>query len=112
MFATHLKNHRKNRGMSQRELAVKLGLSQQTVGKWEMGSATPNPETINRICDIFGITSDILLGREAEASPEVVRRNLKFALFGTTDVDDELLDDVKRLAILQKRLREEKTRGE
>lgn len=108
MFATQLKILRKSRGVSQRELAEKLNLSQQTIGKWETGAATPNPETINRICDIFSVTSDSLLGRECENGPEAMSKNLKFALFGTTEVDDELLDDVKRLAILQKRLREEK----
>ena len=52
--------------MSQKELASKLFVSQQAVGRWETDRATPNPETVLKIAQIFGITTDALLG---ETSP-------------------------------------------
>lgn len=112
MFSEQLKNLRKQNKTSQRELADRLCVSQQTVAKWETGGATPNPETITRICDIFNVSSDYLLGRSEGGSTLTGDELVKFALFGTTQIDDELLSDVKRLALLQKQLREEKTKDD
>lgn len=111
MFSTQLKKLRHQNDVSQRELAAKLSVSQQTVAKWETEGSTPNPTTLTRICDIFNVTSDYLLGRdETPVRKKTQDEVVKFALFGTTEIDDDLLADVKRLAILQKQLREEKRR--
>jgi len=56
--------------MSQRELAKLLHVSAQAVGKWERDEATPNPETITRISEIFKVSSDYLLGRQASTDLE------------------------------------------
>lgn len=107
MFSEQLKKLRNQNGISQKELAAKLLVSQQTVAKWETEGSTPNPTTLAKICDIFKVSSDYLLGitNTTQKSEEEL---VKFALFGTTEIDDELYDDVKRLAMLQKQLREEK----
>lgn len=102
MLENKLKELRQAAGLSQRALAEKLSVSQQTVGKWETGGATPNPETLASIADVFGVTVDCLLGREP--SPE---DTLKFALFGDTDVDDEVLEEVRRFAQFAKQRREQ-----
>lgn len=52
--------------MTQKDLAAKLFVSAQAVGKWERDEATPNPETLSKIADIFGVTADELLGRPKE----------------------------------------------
>jgi len=61
-----LKRLRIGRKMSQKELASKLFVSQQAVGKWERGEATPNPETIAKLSEIFGVTADELIGRQPQ----------------------------------------------
>ena len=48
-FAELLKQCRKQQGMSQAELASKLGVTQQAVGKWESGKSSPDPSTVARI---------------------------------------------------------------
>ena len=48
--------------MTQQDLASKLFVSQQAVGKWEREEATPNPEAIATMSRIFGVSADILLG--------------------------------------------------
>ena len=62
MFPQRLKELRKSRRVSQRALAAALGVTQQAVGKWEMGRSTPDPATIARIADFFGASADYLLG--------------------------------------------------
>ena len=53
---------RKRTGMTQQELAAKLFVSQQAIGKWERGESTPNPEAISTMSKIFGVSADTLLG--------------------------------------------------
>lgn len=50
--------HRKRLGLSQEELAARLGVSRQAVSKWELGTSTPEPENIIALARIFGITTD------------------------------------------------------
>lgn len=67
MLQQQLKRLRIGCKMSQKELASKLFVSQQAVGKWERGEATPNPETIARLAEIFSVTADELIGRPPQA---------------------------------------------
>ena len=64
MFSERLKAIRKERGISQRALAQRLGVSQQAVAKWEAASSTPGPNALATIADVLGVSSDYLLGRE------------------------------------------------
>lgn len=60
-FAEKLIGLRKSRGWSQEELGEKLGVTRQTVSKWELGSTTPEMEKIAAMSEIFGITTDELI---------------------------------------------------
>ena len=62
VFGQQLKKYRQNANITQKELAQRLFVSQQAVGRWETDKATPNPETVFKIAQIFGITTDELLG--------------------------------------------------
>ena len=62
MLQQRLKECRNRNGFSQQEVADRLYVSQQAYAKWETGKATPNPETIIALSEIFGVTSDYLLG--------------------------------------------------
>ena len=61
-FSELLKKCRKKQGISQAELAARLGVTQQAVGKWESGKSSPDPSTVARIAGILGTTADYLLG--------------------------------------------------
>ena len=65
MIGPQIRLLRKEANMTQQELASKLFVSQQAVGKWERGEATPNPETIVAMSKIFGVSADTLLGESA-----------------------------------------------
>ncbi len=57
-----LKELRISCGMTQKEVAEKLGRTQQIVGHWETGYAQPDANTLFILCDIYGITVDDAFG--------------------------------------------------
>lgn len=62
MFQKQLRQLRKAKGMTQTELAQLMGLTQQAIGKWENGAASPDPATLVKLAAIFGVSVDALLG--------------------------------------------------
>lgn len=62
MFSEQLKQLRTTRGLTQKALAAQLRVSQQTVAKWESGSASPNPDTVRQIAAALDVSTDSLLG--------------------------------------------------
>lgn len=63
-FAEKLKSIRKQAGMSQEQLAEKLGVSRQAVTKWETDSGIPDIENMMAISVLFDISIDELLSNE------------------------------------------------
>ncbi len=49
-------------GMTQGQLAEKLGISASTIGMYEQGRRAPNNEMLLKICELFGMSADSLLG--------------------------------------------------
>lgn len=72
MFEQTLRNTRRARGMTQQELAARLFVSRQTVSSWETGRNLPNLETLARLAELLGVSTDYLLGRPAR--PATSRR--------------------------------------
>ena len=54
---------RKNIGMTQSELAERLGISASAVGMYEQGRRQPDSDMILKICSVFEISADYLLGK-------------------------------------------------
>lgn len=59
---------RKERGITQDEMAEALFVSRQTVYKWETGRAVPDVTRLKQICDFYGVSADELLGTRYHAS--------------------------------------------
>lgn len=60
-FGERLINLRKQKGMSQEELAEELNMTRQTISKWELGVSTPDMESLKNISNLFGISVDELI---------------------------------------------------
>lgn len=60
---------RKKSGMTQDELAEKLGVSRQSVSKWESAQSTPDLNRILKLSEIFSVSTDILLKDELDLNP-------------------------------------------
>lgn len=63
-FAEHLMTLRRQRGWSQEELGDQIGVTRQTVSKWEMGQSTPELEKLVELSRLFGMSIDQLVGLE------------------------------------------------
>lgn len=69
-FGEKLALLRKQRGMTQLELAEKLDISRQAVSRWEQGTAEPSTENLIRIGQLFGVPVDVLVNGDAQFPPE------------------------------------------
>ncbi len=63
-FGDNLRNLRKKKKISQESLAEKVGVSRQSVSKWECGDAYPNMDNIFKLCDIFHCKINDLIHEE------------------------------------------------
>jgi len=68
-FAKRLATLRKEAGLTQKELADKLGVSRGTIGMYEIGQRDPDTETLQKLSDIFGVSVDYLLGKTDIRNP-------------------------------------------
>ncbi|MEE0435895.1 MAG: helix-turn-helix transcriptional regulator [Peptococcaceae bacterium] len=66
ILADKITDLRKKNGWSQEELASQLGVSRQSVSKWESGQSIPDLERILKMSTIFGVSTDYLLKDEVE----------------------------------------------
>ena len=57
--------YRKAAGLSQEELAARVGVSRQAVSKWETGESTPELSKVVLLAQVFHITTDQLLSSQA-----------------------------------------------
>ncbi|MCR5749319.1 MAG: helix-turn-helix domain-containing protein [Lactobacillus sp.] len=63
MIGQRIRDLRKQKRVSQTELAKSAGVSQTTVTAWETGKAEPSSSAVAKLADIFNVTTDYLLGR-------------------------------------------------
>lgn len=62
MFTDRLTKLRQARGWTKKEFSAQIGKTQQTVGKWENGTNAPTFKDLVKLVELFGVTSDYLLG--------------------------------------------------
>ena len=93
------------KGVSPKRATEDIGLSNSITTKWKKTGATPKGDTLQRIADYFGVTTDYLLtGEETKKAPtqegerKVSDDDIKFALWGTREIDDDVLDRVRQFA--------------
>ncbi len=89
MFKDNLVQLRKFSQMTQEDVAEKLGVTRQSVAKWEAGESIPDLDKCKQLADIFGMSLDDLANYESE-------ENMGFAvppkgkhLFGLVTVGDK-----------------------
>lgn len=97
MIGQTIRDLRKQRKISQTELAKILHVSQQTVTAWETGKAEPSSSAISSLADYFNVTTDYLLGRpEKKDYDNVDYVALDKALDNARSFDGEPMDDHDR----------------
>ena len=75
MFNENLKRLRKEKGVSQEELAVKLNVVRQTISKWEKGLSVPDAQLLISLSEILETPVSVLLGETIESKESVSDKN-------------------------------------
>ena len=76
-FCQKLRNHRKKLGMTQEEVAEKVGVSPQAISKWESGDCLPDCYNLKAISDIYKISVDVLLETESNGDIDTVANKIE-----------------------------------
>jgi len=71
MFTERLKELRKEKGLSQSQLARETGISQAAIAYWEAGERLPGALAIITLAKYFKVSSDYLLGLEDETGTKI-----------------------------------------
>ena len=91
MIGENIRSYRKKNGLTQEEFAERLGVTYQSVSRWENGATYPDLELIPSISELLGVTIDGLLGmpmreRERRASESFDARVHEAELRYKTDI--------------------------
>ncbi len=71
MLHEQIRRLRLAQGFTQVELAHRLGVSKQSVSNWENNNIQPSIELLERLADLFCVTTDCLLGRDERQKLDV-----------------------------------------
>ena len=69
MEENRFKLYRKRAGCSQKEVAKELNVTVSAVSSWETGKYIPDPQNLSALADLYGISTDALLGRQTMIEP-------------------------------------------
>ena len=75
ILADKLTALRKKAGWSQEELAEQLGVTRQSVSKWEGAQSVPDMDKVGQMSRLFGVTTDFLLKDELSEEEDYTREN-------------------------------------
>lgn len=98
-FADRLIEMRRTRGLSQEELAKRLGLSRQAVSKWERAESAPDIGNLVALADIYDVSLDELVRgmEQTESEVEATEVQVDESQVGASDevsVEEEVVEEV------------------
>lgn len=88
----NIRKLRKERNATQTEVAKNIGISYQALGLYENEKNKPDPDTLCKLADYFGVTVDYLLGREPESGLVYIHKDPAL-----TDDEKELLNVYRQI---------------
>lgn len=96
MIGEKIKKYRRDRDMTQDQLAQALGVSPQSVSKWECADGYPDITLLPRIANYFGVTIDLLLGNDKASRAEDTAYFFKMI---REELPDDAMEERLRLGI-------------
>lgn len=88
-FSERLKDLRKQAGLTQVDVAEKLGISQPAYASWERGVKKPTQENLVKIAQILNVSVDYLVGNSEEKADELDNIELLFRMNSKGLTDEE-----------------------
>lgn len=88
--ANRLMQYRKKAGLSQEELADKLGVSRQAVSKWECAESSPDTDNLIALSKIYGISLDELINEDPSPKQEEKKEEKKSGIHIKGEDGDEV----------------------
>ena len=85
MISSNIASLRKMKGLSQEALADRIGVSRQTIAKWESGESAPDVEHCDAMAELFEVSLDALVHENMAAGAPPQGRYV----FGTVTVGDK-----------------------
>jgi len=79
-FAANLSRLRREKGLSQRQAATELGVSQALLSHYETDAREPKLDFVIKVCDYYGVTTDYILGRTHEREDGSSRLAVKLGI--------------------------------
>lgn len=76
-LGAHIKERRKELGLSQDDLAAKIYVSRQTISNWEVGRTYPDVQSLLLLSNVFGVTVDSLIKGDVETMAQVMDAAVK-----------------------------------
>ena len=106
-FGDRIRNARKAAGLTQRQLADSLGVSNTSISNWEKDLSRPDADMIQKLCACLSVQPNYFYGTEnapgTDPRRSVSDEDIKFALFGGDgEITDAMYDEVKRFAAFLK----------
>lgn len=92
-----LKKIRNKKGLTQADVAAKLGITYQAYAHYETGRRQPDPEMLLKMANLFGVSTDYLLGRDETPTltiPKTLTDTQIAFTEGIKDLDEEELQQV------------------
>jgi len=101
-FAANLGKLRREKGLSQRQAAAELGVSQALLSHYETDAREPKLDFVIKICDYYSVTTDYILGRTKERNDGASRLSMQVDEIADTleelkSVESELIGKLKSL---------------
>lgn len=90
---------RKQKGLTQIELAKMVNVQQTTVSKWEVGRAVPDYPVLLKLAELYGVSVDYLLGREAITPEERSAGVTATKKVSITPIEEDMLEVFRKVGI-------------
>lgn len=87
---------RAKNGLTQEELAFRVGVSRQAVAKWEAGESTPEISKLIALSDVFETSTDKLLGRESTLYDDIITKLNNLAANSSNSEEIDVLPFIVR----------------
>ena len=96
-IAENLRRLRHSSGLTQEQLAERLGVSFQSVSRWETGLSYPDIEILPEIAAFFGVSTDVLMGVEKATMEQNLERDKKRLRTDESETAEERLALVEEM---------------